>query len=419
MNRVFSLTALVLASALLLPPTAHADWYNLQTTVSVPNMPASVDLAWVDPATHRYYITDRTNAGIDVVNTATNAFEGRILGFSGVRGSTALNGPNGVLVISETQELWTGDGDSTTKVVDLRQGKVVNTISTGGKGRADELGYDPKDKVILIANDKEDVPFLTFISATTKQVIGKVDMPEADGGIEQPIYNPTDGMFYVTVPSNKVNANGEIAVLDPMTLKLVRTMALTATCDARGLALGPSQNLLVGCGNVGHTLIVNATSGQLINDITQVGGEDQVTYNPGDKRFYIGASNHKVGGVATGAADPVLGVVDAVTNQWLMNIPTSSQGGKVAADPGNNRVFVPMTGQGIGVFVFAPGATPPAPPALVPQAPAPPAGTGAAGGAAAPAALPNTGEEIPALPGLLGLGLMLAAAGLGLRRRAL
>jgi DNA-binding beta-propeller fold protein YncE len=46
-------------------------------------------------------------------------------------------------------EVWAGDGDNTVKVVDLETKSVVDTISTGGNHRADELAYDPVDKIIL------------------------------------------------------------------------------------------------------------------------------------------------------------------------------------------------------------------------------------------------------------------------------
>jgi hypothetical protein len=50
-----------------------------------------------------------------------------------------------VVVTFSNRELWAGDGDSTVKVVDLTNNSIVATISTGGKFRADEMAYDPKD----------------------------------------------------------------------------------------------------------------------------------------------------------------------------------------------------------------------------------------------------------------------------------
>jgi hypothetical protein len=45
----------------------------------------------------------------------------------------------------------------------------------------------------------------------------------------------------------------------------------------------------------------------------------------------------------------VVGVVDAVTNLWIENIPTGSAS-SLAADPSNNHLFVPERGVGVSVY---------------------------------------------------------------------
>ena len=39
---------------------------------------------------------------------------------------------------------------------------------------------------------------------------------------------------------------------------------------------------------------------------------------------------------------PVLGVIDAKTNTWLVNVVTNSNSHSIAVDSGNNHVFVPL-----------------------------------------------------------------------------
>ena len=64
----------------------------------------SFDISWVDAATQRYYLADRSNAGVDVVDTRTGTFVKVIKGnFAGVKfnaagaANTALSGPHGVV----------------------------------------------------------------------------------------------------------------------------------------------------------------------------------------------------------------------------------------------------------------------------------------------------------------------------------
>jgi hypothetical protein len=57
-------------------------------------------------------------------------------------------------------------------------------------------------------------------------------------------------------------------------------------------------------------------------------------YNPGDHRYYLAARDMPNG--------PVLGVIDAKTNQWPQNVATNTNSHRVAADPSNNHVFGPL-----------------------------------------------------------------------------
>jgi hypothetical protein len=223
-----------------------------------------------------------------------------------------------------------------------------------GENRADELAYDPQDHLILIANDADDPPFLTLISTTTRTVVGKLVFPTASG-LEQPVWNPANDMFYQAVPSTKTNPGGEIARIDPKTMKLVAIYGLK-DCMPAGLTLGPQQHLLLGCsgdaiaeGAHAQTQVMDAADGFIIATITEVGGTDQVWYNPGDQRYYLASRQMTSTGMKGGTVTPVLGVIDATTDRWIVNIPTGTNAHSVAADSVNNRVFVPVP-QGIAVF---------------------------------------------------------------------
>lgn len=357
---IWSVCLVVVLSAMTL--TARSQGYTRLTVISLPNVPPptgsfSYDIGWVDSPTHRYYLADRTNKAIDVVDTTSNTLLTMLAAgkFQGFTGNPDTSGPDGVLLIPEDRQLWVGDAHSLVKVVDVTSGEVVATISTGGENRADELAYDPQDHLILIANDADDPPFLTFISTTTKTVVGKIPYPQATDGLEQPVWNPANDMFYQAVPASKANPGGEIARIDPKTMRLAAIYPVTG-CQPAGLILGPQQHLLLGCsggaiaaGAHAQTLVMDATDGFILATISEVGGSDQVWYNAGDNRYYLAARQMTSTGMKGGTVTPVLGVIDAATNQWIANVPTGPNAHSVAADSGNNRVFVP-TPQGIAVF---------------------------------------------------------------------
>jgi len=355
---------------------------DANTTLTAPPA-ASFDISWFDPTTHTYYLADRSNASVDLIDARSGTFIGRIHGFQGVQpagpGGGGRSGPNGIVVIpAPINQLWAGDGNSTVKVVDLTKGTIINTISTGGNNRADELAYDAKDQIIVIANDAETPPFFTFISVVNQTIISKLPYPTTTNGIEQPVWSPTTGHFYVAIPQSQTNPGGEIAELDPTTTppSFVRAFALPSNCIPHGLALGPHPNAIVGCstpaaanptlpaGTQIISVILNITNGSTIT-ITDVGGSDEVWYNPGDNRYYLAANTWTTTGKTGAPLNPVLGIIDAGTNTFIANEPTAIGAHSVAVDPFTNQVFVPFPNGAIGIFAGAALAQAPAPvPAL-------------------------------------------------------
>jgi DNA-binding beta-propeller fold protein YncE len=313
------------------------------------NALASFDIGWSD-RTGTYYLADKTNAAIDFIAGKTGTMLGQATGFAGVKATQALSGPNGVTSAPNLHEVWAGDGDSTVKVVDTKTFKVTDTISTGGKFRADELSYDPKDHVILVANDADQPPFVTFISTTSKTVLGKIEMPQATMGLEQSGWDAETGLFYISVPTTTTNPGGELDELDPTAMKISKVFPLT-NCNPAGLGIAPHSHVMVGCtAYPANVQVVDARNGSTLATITKVGGVDEVFYNSGANQFYVAAQGMTADGTKTGAPTPVVGIIDARTNEWLQNIPTVLGAHSVAADPRNNHIFVPQRGRGVVIY---------------------------------------------------------------------
>ncbi len=303
--------------------------------------------------TQTYFFADRSNFGVDMFNSDDNTFIGRLGGFVGPSTSTDTAGPNGLLEIHSLHQLWAGDGDSTVKVFDLRSDspRRIAVISTGGQRRADEMAFDERDHVLLVANDADDTPFVTFISTETRQVLGRiffdgVQAHNATNGLEQPVWDPDTQQFFLSVPEINGNpATGEIAVIDPRSMSVTNTYPVNR-CQPAGLAEGGFGNLLVGCANHDdvtfppNLIVLDARTGSLLANIPQVGGADEVWFNEGDGRFYVAARDNPGGAV--------LGVIDAVTNTWIENVRTAFNAHSVAADRKNNHVLVPLRPPRIG-----------------------------------------------------------------------
>ena len=310
-------------------------------TIEVPGAPLqSFDIGFVN-ADGVYALADRSNGGLDFFAAASGRFLGRATGFKGANAAGAdASGPNGVVAVG-SREFWAGDGDSTVKAVDLGTKKVIASISTGGKKRADELAYDARDHLLIAVNNADDPPFVTFISTQTRRVVGRLELKRASDGAEQPLWNPRTGLVYLSIPSlDGVKSRGAVAVIDPRARRLVKLLPV-GQCMPAGLALGPHDDLLLGCsddaieaGFPARSFIMSAATGKILASLPKVGGSDEVWSDPKSGRYYLAAVANTGG--------PVLGVVDGRARQWIGNWPTGSHAHSVTADAATGRVFVPI-----------------------------------------------------------------------------
>ncbi len=302
---------------------------------------ASFDIGYVN-AEGVYALADRSNESVDFFTAASGEFLGRAPGFKGYAAATGFSeaGPDGIVAVG-SKTFWAGNGDSTVKVVDVESHAIVASISTGGRKRVDEMAYDARDGLVIVVNNADKPPFLTFIGSRSHKILGKIVLDHATDGAEQPAWDPVTGMIYLSIPViDHVDANGAVAVINPRTRKLVKMFAVDK-CMPAGLAVGPHGHLLVGCsddavaaGFPAKSLVLDARSGKVIATIDQVGGSDEVWYDPKMHNYYLAAGGNPGG--------PVLGVIDALTNRWVANLPTGPHAHSVAADPVSGRVFVPI-----------------------------------------------------------------------------
>jgi DNA-binding beta-propeller fold protein YncE len=325
--------------------------YKLLNTIKIPTGLAGNDISWVDASTARYYLANRgsgTSAPptLDVINTQTGQF---------VTSIVLPSAGNGVVGIPRAHEVWVGLNDSTVAVINTDTNTVVKSISTGGTARADEVAYDPADDMVLIANDRDSPPFVSFIATRSYSVAKKLlydgnQAPQSTGGLEQPVWDAVTNKFYLAVPATKANPNGEIDELDPETLSVTRSMP-TACTGPSGLVLIPDQRLMTACGDV-----LDIATGKVVTTVKGVGG-DEIWYNAGDQRVYFGGGTNRIGvSVVDGNTYELLTTL--TVGQTVASPGVSQTTHSVAADAESNTVLVPVTGVGIqvwrnGAFIMA------------------------------------------------------------------
>ena len=335
----------------------------------------SFDISFVDPLIGLYVLGDRTNRAVDVIDTDTNTVATQLTAtppFVGVATSCATgnnndcSGPDGVVIIRH-REVWVGDGDSTVKVIDLFSRDTTHVISTKGKFRADELCFDPRDRLVMVANNADDPPFATIISTADYSVKATIKFdgtngaPKSNNGAEQCQWSHRTGKFYISIPGidGQPAGTGGVAVIDPKTKTVEDTFIVPlASCEApQGMALGPDHQMLLGCNGAGGanhpTAIIDERNGKVIRTLANQSGADMVWFNPGDDHYFLARSSAV-------APTQLLGVVDSEGIRQDQSVPTTTTTGapnahSVAADPVMNQVYVPIPGNNKSTVCSAAG----------------------------------------------------------------
>jgi sugar lactone lactonase YvrE len=367
-------------AAVALAATFHAASMFFGSAAVTEDPVNSFDISYVDPAVHQYYLADRSNKDVDVFDTQSNLWVNRVTGFTGaVVENGAVNndvsGPNGVVVTRSGRELYVGDGASKLQVVNLQALSIVDTINTGGAGRADELDFSPGTRQVLVANDAESdgtvpCPFLSFVSTTSRKVVAQVvydgglahptaahpcglgNVPTthaaaATDGLEQPLWDPRVGAFFQAVPEVGGVPGGQIDELNPLTHTVVNSFPVgspTNPCHPQGLTLGADGRIWTGCNpgtktpGIPRVISINPINGNQreVNILPAgSGGPDEIWFNSGDRRLYTADSTAGK-----------LSVVDTTTNSLVENVTTATGSHSVAADSSLNHIFVPENAAG-------------------------------------------------------------------------
>src|SRR5712691_3383987 len=199
----------------------------------------SFDISYVDPTPFPghpgglYYLADRSNKALDVIDIATDTLFGQIggagVGFTGftpcvpASGANDCAGPDGVAAAFPC--IFAGDGNSRLVTFNAAASftTVVSSASTGGTTRVDEMalntngpGTTATTGQVFAINNAESPPFGTIfnynkttcvLSNPIKVTFNTANGVNATNGGEQPAFDPVTGAFYVSLP--EINGPGD------------------------------------------------------------------------------------------------------------------------------------------------------------------------------------------------------------------
>ncbi len=268
----------------------------------------------IDQANHRLYAADR-DRGIDVFDITTPYTKF-------VQSITLPSFPNGLAVASDLGRLYVGTADGSVQVIDINPAsptawKVIAAVPTGAK-EVDLLDYSASRHELYASNGTDGT--LAIIDTNKNTITRSV---KVGSSLEQPRFNPADGMLYVTSP----DANA-LFKIDPATGAIKSTNAL-GLCQPMGLAINPrADQAMIACTNWTLSWNLRTNTAQGFN---QAGGGDIVRYDSAADRFLVASPGSvNTGTVAFFGGSPIA---------YISSVKTGAGGNAADYDETNRLVY--------------------------------------------------------------------------------
>ncbi len=234
---------------------------------------ASFDDVEIDQAAHRLYAADRTDRGVDVFDVSGPTAQ--------YLKTIALPAePNGLALAPDLGRLYAGTTAGAVEAIDLKTDTVAAEVKTAAS-EVDLIDYAAARHQVF-AGTGVDGTLLTIDALTDKLVsTAKIGKP-----VEQPRYNPADGLVYVAVP--ELDA---LVPVNPKDGKLEKALALGG-CIPKGFALKPgSHTAVLACRQ--SVMAFDLRTGQS-QTFDRVADGDVVHYYPSVDRFLVISQHDKV-----------------------------------------------------------------------------------------------------------------------------
>ena len=139
-------------------------------------------------------------------------------------------------------------------------------------------------------------------------------------------------------------------MINPKTMKVETSfpVPLADCAGPQGMAIGPDNQIMLGCNAAsipsGHRniLVINANNGAVLKTLADLGGADEVWFNPGDGHYVIPSCNtacrtRPVAGAVTGPE--LLGVVDPDGLRTDHTVTVALQNSDTTVTSGNPRTI--------------------------------------------------------------------------------
>lgn len=259
MNAFFKrlLLPIALCCASLMTATAQTPTYQFLKKISLPTGEGKWDYLKMDGEQERIYVSHADR--VHVVDLVTETQIGEI---------TGLHGVHGIALAKALHKGYISNGtDNAITIFDDKTFAVLKTLVVAGK-KADAIYFDKFSNRVFVFNNGSGTAIA--IDAGTDEVVGQIEL----GGAPEFAVSTDNGRVF----NNNENTN-EITEFDAKTLEIKNHFSLAPNKIPTGLALDAVNNRLFSvCRDPKVMLVVDATTGKIIQTLPIGGGTDAVVY---------------------------------------------------------------------------------------------------------------------------------------------
>lgn len=261
MKKFLALSTILIATSVFTVLKAQKDFHVVKTFHI--QSAGGWDYIAVGPGNNRLYVSHGTQ--VNILNLTTGDSVGVIENTTGV---------HGIAFDKSQNKGFTSNGRlNNVTVFDLKTNAVIAQVPTGVN--PDAIMYEPFSKKIITCNGRS--KNLSIIDPASNKLLDSIDI----GGKPETAVSNGDGIVYVNVEDKN-----EIVVVNMKTMKAEIHWPIPPGEEPTGLAYDKSTNrLFAGCGNK-YLMVINASTGAIIDKLPIGDGCDGVGFDIFTKNIF-------------------------------------------------------------------------------------------------------------------------------------
>lgn len=286
---------IVAALGLFVPSRARCQTtppMKLIETIPLPNVEGYFDHMAVDLKGQRLFLPGEHQRTVEVIDLREGKVMHTITGFGG--------DPRKTIYLPETNEIWVDDGDSTVKAFSGDTYELVRNIPLSGHNLdkdsrkvPDNGVYEQTTHLFYLGDRADSTPnagpkgSIEIVDVKNGSLVASIDVDGKNpAGL---VLDPSSSKLYVVMGDTN-----QVIVIDREKHSVIATWPITGGPEPHAVALDAvNRRLFIGSrvkrGHLyrpGKLVVMDADSGRVIDAIDTEGGVDEIEWEPKSKRIY-------------------------------------------------------------------------------------------------------------------------------------